>query len=325
MNKIFKISILLLGLLGLGWVAYKMWPLSKTDKLYEAISDNNIVEARKLIDEGANVNGDKDLGISRTPLAKAVYVGNVEMVKLLLEKGANATNEAKGQRTILDIATGIAMGSVGPASKIVRDNQKKIIPLLLEANAPSKYPPVIPALLSGNLERVKQLTAETKEMLKTNQPDILRAAINSGDKAIIDYAINTLIGHNAIEKSGKLLDWAIDSEDPAIIDYMLTHPLTDINAKIPPFDFTPLHSAVMHPNDHGNPEAVQKLLEMGANPNIQDNEHGETPLHIALRWGNREPIVKLLIEHGADLTIKNKEGKSAQDLLNAQNNTNFAN
>lgn len=331
MKKIFKISILLLGILGLGMIAYKtmfykhLLPLSKTDKLYEAISNNNLEEAQKLIDEGAHVNGDPGALLSLNPLGKAIREGNPEMVQMLIDKGATVTETEKRGRSLLDLAIGSAMGVIFmdlPAPyfpyKVIRDNQKrKIIPLLIKANAPTQYPAIIPALLTADLNQVKKLTQETKDSLKANKQlkdTILRAAIHSNDKAIIDYVIDVIIGRNAINKSGELLQTAIETDDQTIIDYILIHPLTDLNAKTPPFDYSPLHTAVMNP---GNPTVVQKLLEKGANPNTQ-NEEGETPLHIALKAGDREPLVKLLIEHGADLTIRNKEGKSAQDLLDAQ-------
>ncbi|MFC5861348.1 ankyrin repeat domain-containing protein [Acidicapsa dinghuensis] len=58
---------------------------------------------------------------------------------------------------------------------------------------------------------------------------------------------------------------------------------------------TALHQAVF-----GNkPEAVELLLNHGANPNIRCEGDNAYPLHFAVEK-NHFPIVKLLIEHGAD-------------------------
>jgi ankyrin repeat protein len=40
---------------------------------------------------------------------------------------------------------------------------------------------------------------------------------------------------------------------------------------------------------------------------------GNTPLHSASEWGNRQ-ITSLLVNHGADINVLNHEGKSPRDL-----------
>ncbi|MGQ9882184.1 MAG: ankyrin repeat domain-containing protein, partial [Armatimonadota bacterium] len=54
------------------------------------------------------------------------------------------------------------------------------------------------------------------------------------------------------------------------------------------------------------------LLKQGADPNIPGSEAGLTPLMIAARYG-QVGIVKLLLAHGADPTIKNVRGLTALD------------
>jgi len=83
---------------------------------------------------------------------------------------------------------------------------------------------------------------------------------------------------------------------------------------------TPLHSAALN----GKSEVVKLLLEHGADPNIQ-NKDGMTPLHFATEyspwhfaaryspWDSATErgylrVVKLLLEHGADPNIQNKDG-----------------
>jgi len=61
---------------------------------------------------------------------------------------------------------------------------------------------------------------------------------------------------------------------------------------------SPLHEAARG----GYPEIVKLLLEKGAQVNIR-NEGGATPLHYAARNGNIE-VMEILLENGADVTQK---------------------
>jgi ankyrin repeat protein len=73
------------------------------------------------------------------------------------------------------------------------------------------------------------------------------------------------------------------------------------------FGETPLHVAVIW----GDAEAVRTLLSAGANPNAQ-GEHGFTPLHEAVEQRNL-PLVKLLVQSGASNTIRNSEQLTPKD------------
>ncbi len=57
-----------------------------------------------------------------------------------------------------------------------------------------------------------------------------------------------------------------------------------------------------------HPKALEYLLQVGANINAQDN-NGDTPLHWAIRK-KRYDLVKMLVEAGADKTIKNYRKKT---------------
>ena len=71
-----------------------------------------------------------------------------------------------------------------------------------------------------------------------------------------------------------------------------------------------MHRAV----DNGNPEAVQFLLDRGADPNLQ-NKKGQTPLHYAA-YNNNPKIAKYLIDHGADINARDKSGQTPIQLTN---------
>jgi ankyrin repeat protein len=78
---------------------------------------------------------------------------------------------------------------------------------------------------------------------------------------------------------------------------------------------TPLHQVFLDPSKHcrGDYVILELLLKQGADVNIQD-EFYETPLHLASRLGLFEgPWI--LLEHSADLSVKNEEGKTPFQLI----------
>ena len=65
------------------------------------------------------------------------------------------------------------------------------------------------------------------------------------------------------------------------------------------------------------PGWVKMLLEAGANPNLGSEREGETPLHLAVFSMDLETI-KLLLEHGADVTLKDNKGNTPIDAAEAE-------
>lgn len=62
-------------------------------------------------------------------------------------------------------------------------------------------------------------------------------------------------------------------------------------------------------------DPVRLLLTLGANPDLQDSTHGNTPLHWAILARNARAIWSLVIKGKANLDIKNHRGDSTLQLL----------
>ena len=77
----------------------------------------------------------------------------------------------------------------------------------------------------------------------------------------------------------------------------------DINELSPQTNISPLSWATMM----GHTDAVKLLIQRGADLNVRQ-EDGGTPMHIAVALGRAE-IAEILIKEGADVTAKNKAGQ----------------
>ncbi|TMC68733.1 MAG: ankyrin repeat domain-containing protein [Chloroflexi bacterium] len=76
--------------------------------------------------------------------------------------------------------------------------------------------------------------------------------------------------------------------------------------------FTPLHSAVATDAGANDIEIVRLLLDKGADPNAK-SQSGSTPLHTVAFTGDGASL-DLLLKHGADPAIRNKDAKTAADI-----------
>jgi hypothetical protein len=80
---------------------------------------------------------------------------------------------------------------------------------------------------------------------------------------------------------------------------------------IPQMPMTPLLAAVVNKQQ----PAAERLLRGGAGPNLVHSRHG-TPLHAAIGAGDVE-LLQLLIEHGADVNVRNAQGQTPLQMLAA--------
>ena len=71
-------------------------------------------------------------------------------------------------------------------------------------------------------------------------------------------------------------------------------------------------NALMQATLGGFDEVAKILLEKGSDVDVIGTEKGGTALMLAA-WKPSEKIVKLLLDYGADKTIKDKKGRTALD------------
>src|SRR5882757_6455486 len=130
----------------------------------------------------------------------------------------------------------------------------------------------------------------------------LKQACSAGDLGEVRRLLDAGADPNSTDEygSGTLLTF-----HPAIIEYLLSRG-ADPNSQTNENGASVL-AGLAHV---GQLECVRILLRGGADPNRGREASGETPLHHALvtRSLDRSPLVKLLLDHGADPNAKTKPG-----------------
>jgi len=103
---------------------------------------------------------------------------------------------------------------------------------------------------------------------------------------------------------------AIESKTPEAVLKMLVDHGADVNVQD---DIFGLLMYCITSKNSKKTTALRCLLKLGADPNVQIAEDGWTSLHMAV-MGEYSDCVQILVDAGADTTIKNLDGKLAKDL-----------
>ena len=279
------------------------WPL-----LCQAVDRNNIDIVEYLIDHGAKVNYPEDWG----PLqeASALQIDNIEMIKLLLEKGA-------------DINGGTLMPALHTA--IFKGPRKDLVELLIQQgadinvkdgwghNTPLYYS--IGNMLSttnndnSNVDIMKLLIDNGADV-KMEGNTLIHLAARTGKTEVVQLLLEKGADISAKDDRGRtalhrIFDFSNSDSDKArlskdMVGLLLAKGL-DVNLK-DKNGRTPLHLAA----GSADKDIIKLLLDKGANINAKNN-NGGTPLHAACQRGNKE-VAALLIDKGADIDKKNNEG-----------------
>lgn len=301
--------------------------------LHWAVHHDDLSLAQKLIQAGATVQAKNEYGI--TPLSIACINGNAKIVANLLDHGADAKSQVRGGETCLMTAARTGNAEVvqlllqhgaDPSATsqqgqtalmwAAADGHTQVVEELLRAKAdpnvslPSGFNAFLFAIRAGRAEVVEVLLAAGADPNQTMEPT------KSGDKAVRTGTSPLILavenGH--FELAMRLVKAGADPNDQRS-------------------GFTPLHNLtwVRKPNrgdgDDGDPaprgsgsldslQFVRQLVASGADVNRKlergtggrgkVNRKGATPFLLASITADL-PLLRLLIELGADPTITNCE------------------
>lgn len=256
--------------------------------------------AQLLLDSGAQVN--RQAGFyNTTPLYGAAQNGPLELVKLLVSKGAkvNAVDKYFSR----------------PLAKAVQADNLEIAKFLLEHGADKTInhsdTEFQTAIFKARSAKMAQLLiangANVSESDKKGQSVLLHAVANHLDFDLLKVLLQNGADINEQDKSGTTaLLWAAqhpyERDDKNCVQFLLEN---GANANVANNQGeTPLLVAEKL-------EVLQALLAHGADVNAQ-NEDGQTALiHVAQIYDPQGEKTKWLLEHGADVNIRDKKGKTA--------------
>jgi len=194
---------------------------------------------------------------------------------------------------------------------------KKIVLLLLAITVFScakERSPLHQAIVKQNLEKVTLLVesgADIEELDYIRTP--LMRAVSSQNLEIVKYLISQKANVHYVNKFGHtMLHVAAMSKNPKIFEYILSFNL-DIN-RLDKRGGSILNRAMKYVALQGKGVENLKLVlsQKDGAKHINLIKNGYTPLMVACE--NKE-VVKLLIQYGADVTIKNKRGDTALSIL----------
>lgn len=284
--------------------------------LHLAVEKNDRAAVEKLSRVGANPNQPDKEG--QTPLFTAIAARNIDMVRVLVDKGASFEARDDKKRNALDwaiekecpvefIAQLRGFGA-DPASPAI-DNRRTAMHLAAEKNRPDLIEYLHSAGLSLN-QQDSQGATPLHVAVSAKKPEALQK--------LIDLKADANIRNNQIETP---LHLAAAQGNAAAADALLTLP--EVRRGINDHrtynkGWTPLMSAVAA----NQPAIIEKIVAVGGNVNQTDNENRNS-LFIAVENGHLE-AAKLLLSLGADCKKGPESTYNKSSMVHWINDKNYA-
>ncbi len=258
-----------------------------------AFIDGNIETIKLLLTEGADINAGEP---ENTPLHRAAFSGAAQNIALLIENGAkvNLRGNLSESKTPLELA--------------VDNRQFKAAGVLVEHGAdintetyyyfqPFKYrnykQSYTEKLVKMDVSQIKfEKMTPLHRTITHNEYDFTVYLVNKGARLNVDSHFG-----------GYPLDFSIYLGFYNISEFLVSRKSPSLFAEI----------YLREAAENGDLKKAELLLRAGAKVNEVHDTFRDTVLHIAAARGD-SAMVKLLLEHGADRNIKNRDGKTPAEI-----------
>lgn len=315
--------------------------VQKNRALFEAVKKGDIEQVKSLIIDGADIDAKWDdtctkeerknaqaRDIDETPLCYAANTNNLEIVKFLVEAGADVNegyftplvlavenNNMEITKYLIDHGADInPQRDWGPLQAAVYNNESNIemVRFLLDKGSDinisgrRNYPPLRLAIVS-DLRDIVELLIQRGADLNIKNPSgstPLHAAIIKEKTEYVQLLLEAGADINAEDDSGLTALYIAAQKGYNNIVELLLSKGADINARNHS-GLTALHIS----GQNGDSNAVELLLKKVADINVKDTQDGYTALHLAVKFGKMD-MIKLLIDKGADINAKDKNGRT---------------
>ncbi|HKQ99962.1 MAG TPA: ankyrin repeat domain-containing protein [Pyrinomonadaceae bacterium] len=238
-------------------------------EIHEIASAGKIKKLKSLLDKSPELIHAKGW-FNRTPLHCAAENGQVDCVRLLLERGADVHAQA------LHSWTPLFEAARSPIYGATLEESLECARLLLEHGAD-------PNAVDSHRRETPIFNVNSLPMLLLLKEHGANLDVVSSEDQYPHEAHASYVG------------------DPALLAFWLERGV-DVNHN-PGFGDPVLHGVIICQGKDKRGalrlEQVRMLLAQGANPNMGDRLHGKSPLHLAVGYG-REDLARLLLDGGAD-------------------------
>nr|XP_030870418.2 ankyrin repeat and SAM domain-containing protein 6 isoform X4 [Gorilla gorilla gorilla] len=286
--------------------------------LMQAARFGHVSVAHLLLDHGADVNAQNRLGAS--VLTVASRGGHLGVVKLLLEAGAFVDHHhPSGEQLGLGGSRDEPL-DITALMAAIQHGHEAVVRLLMEWGADPNHTartvgwsPLMLAALTGRLGVAQQLVEKgaNPDHLSVLEKTAFEVALDCKHRDLVDYLdpLTTVRPKTDEEKRRPDIFHALKMGNFQLVKEIADEDPSHVNL-VNGDGATPLMLAAVT----GQLALVQLLVERHADVDKQDSVHGWTALMQATYHGNKE-IVKYLLNQGADVTLRAKNGYTAFDLV----------
>lgn len=333
--------------------------LGLNESLLMAAANGDAKEVIEALKGGADPQAVSRTGV--TPLLAATFGGSVEAVRAVVEHGADVNNVASGYRAWTWTAEHIATteqplaktASLNYTALILAAEKgfPDIVAYLLEKGADPKqtnakgdtalsvaseqgHAKIVAMLLEKGLDpdegqqRIPSFTARAVMGVKAQERNTpLSKAVQGGHLEAAKVLLENGADPNVRGFAGKTaLFWAVERGYAPLANLLLEHKAD------PNISNTAGLTPLMEAAKDGRTDLVRDLLAHQADLNAREGDDGlpgtldvsagtgMTPLMLAT-VGNHSAVVNILLQAGADVTLRNRGGQTALDIARKSGNT----